>query len=30
MQIGPKIDEIGACACIECITIYCFSTYLDF
>ena len=29
MQIGPKIDEIGASACIACITIYCFSRYLD-
>ena len=30
MQIGPKIDEIGAYACIEYITIYCYSNYLDF
>ena len=28
MQIGPKMDEKGACACIAHITIY-FSRYLD-
>ena len=30
IQIGPKIDEIGACALIAYITIYCFARYLDF
>ena len=30
MQIGPKIDEIGASACIASITIYYFSIDLDF
>ena len=25
MQIGPKIDKIGACVCIAYITVYCFS-----
>ena len=31
MQIGPKIDEIGACVCIAYITIYFFtiSRFLD-
>ena len=32
MQIGPKLEEIGACACIVHITIYCFleiSKFLD-
>ena len=29
MQIGLKIDEIGACACTAYITMYCFSRYLE-
>ena len=30
MQIGPKIDEMGAYACIAYRTTYCFSRYLYF
>ena len=29
MQIGPKIDDIGGCARIACISIYGFSRFLD-